>query len=78
MKEQIKELLNMAYSKGMPVKGVYTVQDIAQFVGKSRNAIYQQYRRGNISRLDKKAHILYFTPEEMILFVSEFYPYILY
>lgn len=72
------ELLEKAYKLGLPKKGVYTITDIAKFVGKTRNAIYQQYKRGNINRLDKRCHIVYFLPDEVIEFVDEFYPYILY
>lgn len=53
---------------------LFTIDEVAKWCGMSRNALYQQYRRGHIKPEILQCHRLYFTRQAVADFIANYRP----
>lgn len=54
---------------------LFTIEEVAKFCGKSRNAAYMHMRRGHINPVSLMCHRLYFTRAEIDRFRALYCPF---
>lgn len=54
---------------------LFTIEEVAKFCHKSRNAVYMHFRRGHIIPVPMECHRLYFTRDEIDRFRANWCPF---